>query len=126
MIFIDFYLQVRDLTQYRNFLIINSNKFIFIFINNFINNLWLFILEGPNAAELATLNSKARKVNEIYERAFQSAVDLGREEELFGYSRAQKEDNDLRQEYLQAIDDQEILGDECPMSPASFFVSLLL
>ena len=75
-------------------------------------------------AELETLNSKTRKVEDMYERVFSEAVNMGREVELFGMSKEDKESMDRIRAYHQAIDDQEIFGDEAEIKPSDFFVSL--
>ena len=75
-------------------------------------------------AELETLNSKTRKVEDMYERVFSEAVNMGRQVELFGMSKEDKESMDRIRAYHRALDDQEIYGDEAEFKPSDFFVSL--
>ena len=75
-------------------------------------------------AEVETLNSKTRKVEDMYERVFSEAVNMDREVELFKMSKEDKESMDRIKAYHRAIDDQEIFGDEAEIKPSDFFVSL--
>ena len=75
-------------------------------------------------AELETLNSKTRKVEDMYERVFSEAVNMGQEVELFGMSKEDKESMDRIRAYHRALDDQEMFGDEAETKPSDFFVSL--
>ena len=83
-------------------------------------------LGQPNAKELDALNSKKRKIEDMYERTFLLAAELGREESLFGMTREEKNLYDTTQEYVQAVDEAEVLGTEANRSPADFFVSFLI
>ena len=60
----------------------------------------------------------------MYERVFSEAVNMGREVELFGMSKEDKESMDRIRAYHRALDDQEIFGDEAEIKPSDFFVSL--
>ena len=75
-------------------------------------------------AELETLNIKTRKVEDMYERVFSEAVTLGREVELFGMSKEDKESMDRIRAYHLALDDEEMFGDKAETKPSDFFVSL--
>ena len=60
----------------------------------------------------------------MYERVFSEAVTLGREVELFGMSKEDKESMDRIRAYHRALDDEEMFRDEAEMKPSNFFVSL--
>ena len=64
------YFQCYHLIQYHN-----CNQFIDVFF---------FGLGPPNGRELETLAAKRRKVEDMYQKVFQEAADLGRSKELFG------------------------------------------
>ena len=81
-------------------------------------------LEEPNARDLDCLKSKQRKVDEMYEKVFCKAAELGRTEELFHISPDQKSLHEANRAYLEAIDEAELLGEEATWSPRDFFVSL--
>ena len=60
----------------------------------------------------------------MFERVFCKATELGREEELFGMTRDEKELWDTTQKYHTAVNEYELLGNQADLSPADFFVSL--
>ena len=66
---------------------------------------------------------KERKVTEMYETVFSKACQLGREQELFGITREQKELSETTQAYFRAMDESKLLGDNANTAPQDFFVS---
>ena len=54
---------------------------------------------------------------------FSKACKLGREEELFGLTKEQKEFYDTTEAYHRAMDESEILSDDANIVPEDFFVS---
>ena len=83
----------------------------------------LFPLGPPKGSKQDTLIAKERKVNEMYEDVFSKACELGREVELFGLTKEQKEFYDTTEAYHRAMDESEILGDNANIAPEDFFVS---
>ena len=59
----------------------------------------------------------------MYEKVFRNAVDLGREQELFGITKDQKEMLDASVAYIQVLDDNELLGMDAGPPVTDFFVS---
>ena len=82
-----------------------------------------FPLGPPKGSEKDTLIAKERKVNEMYDSVFSKACELGREQELFGLTKEQKEFYDTTEAYHRAMDESEILGDDANIVPEDFFVS---
>ena len=66
---------------------------------------------------------KKEKVNEMYDSVFSKACELGREQELFGLTKEQKEFYDTTEVYHRVMDESEILGDDANIAPEDFFVS---
>ena len=83
----------------------------------------LFPLGPPKGSKQDALIAKERKVNEMYENVFSKACKLGREQELFGLTKEQKEFYDTTEVYHRAMDESEILGDNANIAPEDFFVS---
>ena len=83
----------------------------------------LFPLGPPKGSIQDTLIAKERKVNEMYDSVFSKACKLGREQELFGLTKEQKEFYDTTEAYHRAMDESEILGDDANIAPEDFFVS---
>ena len=82
-----------------------------------------FPLGPPKGSEQDALIAKERKVNEMYDSVFSKACKLGREQELFGLTKEQKEFYDTTEAYHRAMDESEILGDDANIEPEDFFVS---
>ena len=59
----------------------------------------------------------------MYEKVFRNAVDLGREQELFGITKDQKETLDASVAYIQVLGEQEVLGKDSGRPLTDFFVS---
>ena len=59
----------------------------------------------------------------MYETMFSKACELGREQELFGITKEQKELSDTTQAYFRAMDESELLWDNANTAPQDFFVS---
>ena len=59
----------------------------------------------------------------MYDSVFSKACELGREAELFGLLKEQKEFYDTTEAYHRAMDESEILGDNANIAPEDFFVS---
>ena len=59
----------------------------------------------------------------MYDSVFSKACKLGREQELFGLTKEQKEFYDTTEAYHRAMDESEILGDDANIAPEDFFVS---
>ena len=59
----------------------------------------------------------------MYEKVFRNAVDLGREQELFGITKDQKETLDASVAYIQVLGDNELLGMDPGPPLTDFFVS---
>ena len=83
----------------------------------------LFPLGPPKGSEQDTLIAKERKVNEMYDSVFSKACELGREQELFGFTKEQNEFYDTTEAYHRAMDESQILGDVANIAPEDFFVS---
>ena len=83
----------------------------------------LFPLGPPKGSKQDALIAKERKVNKMYENVFSKACELGREVELFGLAKEQKEFYDTTEAYHRAIDESKILGDNANTAPEDFFVS---
>ena len=83
----------------------------------------LFPLGPPKGSKQDALIAKERKVNEMYDSVFSKACELGREQELFGLTKEQKEFYDTTEAYHTAMDESEILGDDANIAPEDFFVS---
>ena len=60
----------------------------------------------------------------MYKTVFSKACELGREQELFGMTKEQKQFYDTTEAYCRAMDESELLGDNAKHSPEDFFVSL--
>ena len=87
-------------------------------------HLFLHFPLGPSkGSEQNTLIAKERKVNEMYDSVFSKACDLGREQELFGLTKEQKEFYDTTEAYHRVMDESKILGDDADIAPEDFFVS---
>ena len=82
-----------------------------------------FPLGPPKGSKKGALIAKERKVNEMYDSVFSKACELGREEELFGLMKEQKEFYDTTEAYHRAMDESKILGDDANIAPEDFFVS---
>ena len=83
----------------------------------------LFPLGPAKRSEQDALIAKERKVNEMYDSVFRKACKLGREQELFGLTKEQKEFYDTTEAYHRAMDESKILGDDANSAPEDFFVS---
>ena len=83
----------------------------------------LFPLGPPKGSKQDALIAKERKVNEMYNSVFSKACDLGREQELFGLTKEQKEFHDTTEAYHRAMDESEILGEDANIAPEDFFIS---
>ena len=59
----------------------------------------------------------------MYDKVFRNAVDLGREQELFGITKDQKETLDASVAYIQVLGEQEVLGMDPGPPLTDFFVS---
>ena len=59
----------------------------------------------------------------MYDSVFSKACELGREQELFGLTKEQKELYDITEAYHRVMDEREILGDDANIAPEDFFVS---
>ena len=59
----------------------------------------------------------------MYEKVFHNAVDLGREQELFGITKDQKETLDASVAYIQVLGENEVLGMDSGPPLTDFFVS---
>ena len=59
----------------------------------------------------------------MYDKVFHNAVDLGREQELFGITKDQKETLDASAAYIQVLGEQEVLGMDGGPPLTDFFVS---
>ena len=82
-----------------------------------------FPLGPPKGSKQDALIAKERKVNEMYDSVFSKACELGRELELFGLTKEQKEFSDTTEVYHRVMDESEILGDDANIVPEDFFVS---
>ena len=82
-----------------------------------------FPLGPPKGSKQDALIAKERKVNEMYDSVFSKACELGREQELFGLTKEQKEFYDTTEAYHRTMDESEILGDDGNIAPEDFFVS---
>ena len=82
-----------------------------------------FPLGPPKGSEQDALIAKERKVNEMHDSVFSKACELGREEELFGLMKEQKQFYDATEAYHRAMDESKILGDDTNIVPEDFFVS---
>ena len=83
----------------------------------------LLHLGPPKGSKQDALIAKERKVKEMYETVFSEACELGREQELFGITKEQKELSDTTQVYFRAMDESKLLGDNANTAPQDFFVS---
>ena len=83
----------------------------------------LFPLGPPKGRKQDALIAKERKVNKMYDSVFSKACELGREQELFGLTKEQKEFYDTTEAYHRAMDESKILGDDANIVPEDFFVS---
>ena len=111
------YFQCYHLIQYRNCLSLN-------YCNQFIDGFFFFGLGPPNGRELETLAAKRRKVEDMYQKVFQEAADLGRSKELFGLTPEEKATFDTHEAYFRAMDEAEVLGSSAEHSTADFFVNI--
>ena len=59
----------------------------------------------------------------MYDSVFSKACKLGREGELFGLTKEQKEFYETTDVYHRAMDESKILGDDANIVPEDFFVS---
>lgn len=59
----------------------------------------------------------------MYDKVFDQAAELGREEELFDLTKEEKAMADAAKKYHQTVNEAELLGPEAERSPADFFVS---
>ena len=59
----------------------------------------------------------------MYEKVFRNAVDLGREQELFGITKDQKETLDASVAYIQVLGENELLGMDPGPPLTDFLVS---
>ena len=82
-----------------------------------------FPLGPPKESKQDALIAKERKVNEMYDSVFSKACELGREQELFGLTKEQKEFYDTTEVYHRVMDESKILGDDANIVPEDFFVS---
>ena len=85
---------------------------------------FFFGLGPPNGRELETLAAKRRKVEDMYQKVFREAADLGRSKELFGITAEEKASFDTHEAYLRAMDEAEVLGTLADHSTADFFVNI--
>ena len=83
----------------------------------------LFPLGPPKGSKQDALIAKERKVNKMYDSVFSKACELGREQELFGLTKEQKEFYDTTEAYHRAMDESKILGGDANIVPEDFFVS---
>ena len=95
-----------------------------LFLKNHIHIFLLFCLGPPKGNKQDALISKERKVKEMYKTVFHKACELGREQELFGITKDEKQLYDTTEQYHRAMDETKLLGDNAKHSPEDFFVSL--
>ena len=62
----------------------------------------------------------------MYEKVFRNAVDLGREQELFGITKDQKETLDTSVAYIQVLGENEVLGNGFWSATNGFFCKLII
>ena len=72
---------------------------------------FFFGLGPPNGRELETLAAKRRKVEDMYQKVFQEAADLGWSKELFGLTAEEKAVFDTHKAYFWAMDDSRGFGE---------------
>ena len=60
----------------------------------------------------------------MYDNVFSKACELGREQELFGLTKEQKEFYDTAEAYHRTKDESKILGDDANIAPEDFFCKL--
>ena len=59
----------------------------------------------------------------MYDSVFSKAWELGREQELFGLTKEQKEFYDTTEAYHRAMDESEIVGDDANIAPFLFVIN---